>query len=292
MLVFSLPLKSASERVGVWRKLRRFGALPMRSAGYILPKTAQNEERFQWLAAEIRKARGHASVIHVSNIDDHPPAELVRLFKEARRSEYEQLAKAIQKIGRKSTSTKQISSLRRQLAEIAERDSFGSPLKSRIEMQLTRFDAPNLVTKKGTRVTQRRHTNRIWVTRKRPGIDRVSSAWLIRRFVDPNAKFVFADNPEAHPEAIPFDMFTKAGFGHRGSNCTFETLVEEFHVDDRRVISIAQAIHDADLADGKFGRVEAIGIDRILIGWAQEGISDEELLRRGMDLIEGLYHSV
>ena len=134
--------------------------------------------------------------------------------------------------------------------------------------------------------------NRIWVTRPRPGIDRVSSAWIIRKFIDRNARFAFADDPHKIPNAVPFDMFQAGGFGHRGEDCTFETLRKEFAIRDPKVAVIAQIIHDADLEDEKYGRSEGIGLDRVLIGWAHEGTADEELLRRGMEMIEGLYQSV
>jgi hypothetical protein len=93
-------------------------------------------------------------------------------------------------------------------------------------------------------------------------------------------------------EAVPFDMFHERGFGHRGDDCTFETLQKQFKIRDRRVKVISEIIHDADLADGKFGRKEGYGIDEVLKGWARQGISDRELLDRGMQLMEGLYHSL
>ena len=85
-------------------------------------------------------------------------------------------------------------------------------------------------------------------------------------------------------------MFHESGFGHRGDDCTFETLQKEFKIRDRRVKVISEIIHDADMADDKFGRKEGYGIDEILKGWARQGISDQELLDRGMQLMEGLYH--
>jgi hypothetical protein len=130
------------------------------------------------------------------------------------------------------------------------------------------------------------------MTRHRPGIDRVSSAWLIRRFIDPKAKFVFAADPSANSEAIPFDMFCSEGFGHRGDDCTFETLTRQFAIRDHRVKRIAEIIHDADIGDEQFGRAEGVGLDRVLIGWAKQEVPDDELLRRGMDLIDGLYESL
>jgi len=136
------------------------------------------------------------------------------------------------------------------------------------------------------------YANRLWITRPRPGIDRVSSAWLIRRFIDAKARFVFGSEPGAEPDAIPFDMFCSQGFGHRGEDCTFETLCQEFSIREGRVKRIAQIIHDADLGDEKFGRSEGLGLDRVLNGWAKQDLPDDELLQRGMELIEGLYESL
>lgn len=138
---------------------------------------------------------------------------------------------------------------------------------------------------------RKEYRGQTWVTRPRPGIDRVSSAWLIRRFIDPQAKFSFLGR-RAPAEAIPFDTFLAEGFGHHGDDCTFETLRKEFAIRDARVAAIAEIIHDADLGDEKFARSEGLGLDRVLIGWAQQGIADDELLRRGMDMIEALYHAL
>jgi hypothetical protein len=87
-------------------------------------------------------------------------------------------------------------------------------------------------------------------------------------------------------------MYQGYGFGHEGDNCTFETLCRRFGITDKRVLSIGQAIHDADLEDGKFGRNEGVVIHQVLKGWTRQGVPDDELIRRGMELIEGLYHSI
>lgn len=296
LLIFSLPAKRASERVQVWRKLKRHGALPLRSSGYVLPNNASNQERLEWLAAAIRKYKGEASVVQVHAIDDLPSEALIQRFVEARSRDYEALIRELQKLRPTSAgSASHVARLRNRLQEIAEIDFFTSPLRGRVETLLDRFDSMNRlpVEKNPPSRTRKEYLDRAWITRPRPGIDRVSSAWLIRKFIDPKAKFLFASDPRQHPEAVPFDMFQQAGgFGHRGEDCTFETLRREFRIRERRVTAIAQIIHDADLSDGKFGRVEGLGLDRVLIGWAQQGISDEELLRRGMDLISGLYNSL
>jgi hypothetical protein len=292
-LIFSLPAKRATERVDVWRKLRRFGALPLPSSGYLLPNTPQNLENFEWLAAAIRKYKGQASVVQVYDLDDRPHRQLVEEFILARSADYEALLKILRKnrFGRKPGA--QLSRARKRFQEISAIDFFDSPLRSRVEALLARSESGEAAgaNPRGNRM-KKQHRNRIWVTRPRPGIDRVSSAWLIRRFIDPHARFIFGEDPARRPNAIPFDMFQARGFGHRGEDCTFETLRKEFAIRDPQVASLAEVVHDADLGDEKFGRNEGLGLDRVLIGWAQQGIVDEELLRRGMELIEGMYHSL
>jgi len=123
-------------------------------------------------------------------------------------------------------------------------------------------------------------------------VDRSASAWLIRRFIDSKARFSFAPEEKVPDTSVPFDMFHERGFGHLGDDCTFETLTKEFRIRDRKVKLISEIIHDADLADQKFGRKEGYGIDEVLKGWARQGVSDQELLDRGMQLMEGLYHSL
>ena len=154
-----------------------------------------------------------------------------------------------------------------------------------------RVDASPASNGEAGKVNPRKYLNRLWVTRKRPGIDRSASAWLIRNFIDKKARFTFASETQIPHEAVPFDMF-HGGFGHRGEDCTFETLEKTFRIRDKRVGVIGQIIHDADLLDEKFGRKEGFGIDAVLNGWAKQGVPDKELLERGMELVEGLYHSV
>jgi hypothetical protein len=268
--------------------------LALKSGGHVLPNTPANREHFEWLGAMIRKSGGSASVMQVHSFDDHSDARLRQLFLEERSRDYETLIADIRKFTRgKQKKTSDLTRLRRRFQELMAIDFFNNPLRSRVETLLAQVEehgtsAPIGVSNPKTKA----YRNRVWITRPRPGIDRVSSAWLIRNFIDKHAKFIFDDDPARHPDAVPFDMFQAKGFGHRGDDCTFETLCKEFSIRDRRVRTIAQIIHDADLEDEKFGRSEGLGLDRTLIGWAKNGISDEELLRRGMDLVEGLYAAV
>jgi hypothetical protein len=296
LLVFSLPARNASQRVQVWRKLQRYGMLALRSSGHVLPNTPVNQERMEWLATAIRTYKGQASVVQVKSFDDLPDGKLKELFREERSRDYQKLlheAKKLLALSSSRRSAGHLNRLRRRLRELQEVDFFGNPLRAKVESLLTRADASN--SSKSNRKDKRKSAefdNRLWITRPRPGIDRVSSAWLIRRFIDSKARFIFGPDSRSHPDAIPFDMFCEQGFGHRGEDCTFETLYKQFSIRDGRVRRIAQIIHDADLGDEKFGRPEGLGLDRVLVGWAKQDLPDDELLQRGMDLIEGLYESL
>jgi hypothetical protein len=296
LLVFSLPAKSASQRVEIWRKLQRYGMLALRSSGYVLPHSAINQERMEWLATAIRTYKGQASVVQVQGFDDLPAEQLKRLFLEARSRDYQKLLREAKKLLALPPSRRpggRLNRIRRRFLELQDIDFFGNPLRTKLENLLAHADKSE--TAKSVRKDKRKsaeYLNRLWMTRPRPGIDRVSSAWLIRRFIDPKARFVFGTEPVAHPDAIPFDMFVSQGFGHRGEDCTFETLYKQFAIRNVTVKRIAQIVHDADLGDEKFGRAEGLGLDKVLNGWAKQDLPDDEVLQRGMDLIEGLHESL
>jgi hypothetical protein len=296
LLTFSLPTKRASQRVEVWRKLQRYGTVPLGNSGYLLPRNPMNEERFQWLAAAIRKDGGDASIVQVQGIDNISTPQLIGRFAEARTREYQELIRQVREFSdtpRPKQAVGRLSRLRSRFQEIVEVDFFASPLQKRVEELLAKADSARVTTHiaETRKINMQDYKNRVWVTRPRPGVDRCSSAWLIQRFIDSKARFAFAPEEQVPKDSVPFDMFHESGFGHRGDDCTFETLQKDFKIRDRRVQAIAEIIHDADLADEKFGRKEGYGIDEILKGWARQGIPDGELLDRGMQLTEGLYHS-
>jgi hypothetical protein len=294
LLTFTLPAKRASQRVEIWRKLQRFGAVPLGNSGYLLPNNAANQERFEWLARAIRKYMGQASVVKVQSIDNLSTPQLVRRFVQARTCEYQELIRELQKLSAAAPQKRapgRVNRLRARFHEIAEIDFFNSPLRKRVEELLTGADSSPSSAAEAMKVNPREYIGKQWVTRPRPGIDRSASAWLIRRFIDKKARFTFASEEHVPREAVPFDMF-QGGFGHRGEDCTFETLQKVFRIRDRKVGVIGQIIHDADLLDEKFGRKEGFGIDEVLNGWAKQGVPNNKLLERGIQLIEALYSSV
>ncbi len=299
LLVFSLPTRRASQRVEVWRKLQRFGAISLGNSGYLLPNRADNRERFEWLATAIRNYRGEASVVQVQSIDNLSSTQLVGRFEEARARDYQALIRQLRKMASTpppKRSAARLSRLRHRFQEVVAIDFFHSPLRGRVEelLEAAHTGSPlssSTVAANLGKVSRKNYQLRLWVTRSRPGVDRVSSAWLIRRFIDPKARFAFAREGRVPRGGVPFDMY-HGGFGHRGEDCTFETLQKQFQIRDRKVGALAQIVHDADLCDQKFGRKEGFGIDEVLKGWDRLGLSDREILQRGLQLVEGLYQSL
>src|SRR3984893_17780726 len=297
LLTFTLPTKRASQRVEVWRKLQRYGTVPLGNSGSLLPNNPVNEERFQWLATVIRKYGGDASIVHVQGIDNISTPQLIGRFAEVRAREYQELIRQLDEFSalpRHKRAVGRLSRLRSRFQEIVEVHFFDSPLQKRVVELLASADAARLKTRTSEepKINPQEYKSRVWVTRPRPGVDRSASAWLIRGFIDSKARFACLPEETVPDASVPFDMFHERGFGHRGDDCTFETLTKEFRIRDRRVKVISEIIHDADLADQKFGRKEGYGIDEVLKGWARQGVSDQDLLDRGMQLMEGLYHSL
>ena len=295
VLIFRLPATQASARVEIWRRLKRLGALPLAGSGYVLPAQGEALEQLQWLASSIRKHLGEAAVIEARTLGRRTDEELEQRFIAASTSSYRNLmtqARRLRRIQDPLARRRTVAQLRRRLAEVSAADFFGIAIRLRVEKELDRLErtmSPTRILPTRTRPAKE-FARRVWVTRPRPKIDRCGSAWLIRKFIDPEAKFVFAERPEEFPRAVPFDMFdAPQGFGHRGDDCTFETLVRVFRIRDPGVAELAQMIHDADIGDAKFGREDAGAIAQVLAGWAQSDMPDPQLLQRGIELFEGLY---
>src|SRR6266446_4784631 len=273
-LLTSLPPKPTRHRVGVWRKLQRMGAVRLRGAGWLLPETPETTELFQWLVQEIQSFRGEATLLRVDRIETMTDEEIASLFHKARGVEYQAVVQGCRDILRHLDRYQ--ANHRRSIPQ----------LRSKLDNLKRELDRVQSIDYLKAPAGERARS--LWVTRPRPHIDRIASAWLIKRFCDPEAKFAFADAADAARKGIPFDVLG-ADFGHHGEDCTFETLVKRFVVKDRRVRVIAEIVHEADLHDGKFTRNEATGVDLAINGLVEVTPDDHELLERGMAIFEGLY---
>ena len=293
LLLFTLPTNRNTERVAVWRSLKKMGAVQIKTSTYLLPDEAAQYEQFQWLAQQIRDYGGDSTLVRAKEIEGLTREKVIAMFNDARAKDYAELRKSLQSfIARRKRvdaeeAATELERRTRQFREIRAVDFFDSPRGHDVAMLLRRAEGPRR-SRRLEKLDVRQHQGKTWLTRPRPEIDRVGSAWLISKFIDRKPKFVFAPKADAAPDAIPFDMLD-AEFSHHGNYCTFETLTKRFAISDKSVAKIGEMIHDADLDDARFQRVEAVGIDRVLKGWAKEGLPDEEILRRGFECFDALY---
>jgi len=293
LLLYSLPSDRNTERVAVWRRLKKMGAVQIKTSTYLLPDEPAQHEQFQWLAQQIRDYGGDSTLVRAQEIEGLTREKVVSVFNAARDQDYAALRKSLQTfIARRRKSDAAVAATElerftRQFRELRQIDFFDSPRGHEVAMLLRRAEGPQRA-RKLQMLDAKQYRGKTWLTRPRPEIDRVGSAWLISKFIDPKATFVFAPSAQSVPDAIPFDMLD-AEFSHHGNCCTFETLAKRFAIADKAVGKIGEMIHDADLDDAKFQRVECVGIDRVLKGWAKEGLPDDEILRRGFECFDALY---
>jgi len=269
------------------------GAVQIKTSTYLLPDETAQYEQFQWLAQQIRDYGGDSTLVRANEIEGLTRENVIAMFSNARAKDYVELRKSLQgfiarrKRADAEEAAAELERVTRQFREIRAVDFFDSPRGHDVAMLLRRAEGPRR-SRQLEKLDVRQYQGKTWLTRPRPEIDRVGSAWLISKFIDRKPKFVFAPKADAVPDAIPFDMLD-AQFSHHGNYCTFETLTKRFAISDKSVAKIGEMIHDADLDDARFQRVEAVGIDRVLKGWAKEGLPDEEILRRGFECFDALY---
>jgi hypothetical protein len=302
LLLVGVPPHPSSLRVRVWRRLRALGAVALKRSAYLLPDTPERYEDFQWLAQEIQRDGGEATLIRVQQIENVAPGDVTRLFHEPRDRDYRQLAARYRKLlgalERKSAARSarvqaELAKLTKDHQRIHDIDFFDAPggaevrrLEEAIAMRTRRPETVRREERPTLDLTKLR--GRRWVTRPRPHIDRIASAWLIKRFIDPQAEFAFAPPAEFPADAIPFDA-PNVELSHQGEDCTFETLLKRAKLRDRRLARLAEVVHEADLRDGKFPHEEARGIDVAVRALLAASPDDHQVLAQGMALLEGLY---
>jgi hypothetical protein len=306
LLIHQLPAKPAYLRVKIWRRLQDIGAVAVKNAVHALPMNEDTQEDFEWLLREIREGGGEAFLCEARLIDGLSDEEVRALFDRARDADYAEiakeahsLAKSLRRKGASDTAAElrgQVARLRKRLAEIAAIDFFGAigretaeELLSGLEAQLDKDEPVASKTKAEPNLAETLR-NRIWVTREGVFADRIASAWLIRRFIDPEARFKFVSGKGYRPQEgeLRFDMF-EAEFTHEGDKCTFEVLLERAGLKDSALRAIAEIIHDIDLKDDKFGRTEVAGIRTLIDGIRVSTNDDARRIERGAEAFNDLY---
>jgi hypothetical protein len=307
LLAHQLPTRPSNARVKTWRRLQEIGAVPTRNSVYVLPNTDQCREDFEWLRSEIVAFGGEATVFAAEPVDREESNRLIDRFRKIRADDYRRLKRDSEKLlaslrgkrtapaARRSSLRRAIRNLREQLSKVDQIDFFRAPGRDEVTAALASLDrvaqpaapaAPAGVPAERLSIADFQH--RRWVTRPRPGVDRMASAWLIRRHIDPDATFAFVER--AGDADIPFDMY-EGEFSHHGALCTFETLARRFGIDDSAVLRLAQIVHDLDMKDARFGLPETSAIGYLVDGLRQLHSDDRVLLEQGMAMYEALARS-
>jgi hypothetical protein len=284
LFIHQLPSQPSNLRVTTWRRLQQIGAIPLKQAVYALPDTPDAREDFEWLKTEVKAAGGDASVFAADNVDAWSDDALIEEFRRARQDLYEELARDVEQALKRAASARRPKGTRapalRRLVDIfrerlvaAEKiDFFGSAGRDRVLTVLRQLE--DRIGGTGRQATpsgddsgrKSSFQGRVWITRPRPGVDRMASAWLIRLFIDRQARFGFAADRESVPDhGVPFDMFG-VEFSHQGDGCTFETLCSVFGIAGPALSRIAAIVHDLDLKDGRFGAPECSTVGAMIEG--------------------------
>ncbi len=308
LLIHQIPPKPNYLRVKIWRRLQRLGAVPIKNTVYVLPKSDQAREDFQWVLREIVQGGGDGTLCEARLVDGVTDEQVEALFQSAREADYGQIAKDARVIaktlptrGKLATQdTTQIQQdivrLKRRLDEVVAIDFFGAPAREAatglitgIEARLPSSKASHRAFETGERARENL-LGKTWVTRKGIHVDRMASAWLVRHFIDSDAKFKFVPAKGYKPlnDEIRFDMF-EAEYTHVGDRCTFEVLIDSLGISDSALSAIGEIVHDIDLKDAKFERHETTGVDHLIAGIAMAHKDDESRLAQAAAVFNNLY---
>jgi hypothetical protein len=306
LLIHQIPPKPAYLRVKVGRRLQQLGAVAVKNSVYVLPKGDSAQEDLQWILHEIVQGGGDASICEANFLHGLSDDQIEAMFRSARKSDYDEIAaeaRALEKAASKrdfeiddakrAQLETEIRRLSRRLGEVSAIDFFGiseqEVVAGLITGVLARMKPQELPASKATNAPEKMR-GLTWVTRKGIHVDRIASGWLIRRFIDVDARLKYVPAKGYQPQAgeIRFDMF-EGEYTHEGDHCTFEVLITRFSLRDPALGAIAEIVHDIDLKDGKFGRQDAIGFERLVAGIAVAHNEDEVRLSRGSAVLDDLY---
>ncbi len=307
LLIHQIPPKPDYLRVKIRRRLQKVGAVAIKNSVYTLPRNDQTLEDFQWTLREIVEGGGDASICEAGFVDGLSDDQVEALFKTARDADYAALADDARALIAQRTAAKSapaesedfeaaVDRLRRRLSEISAIDFFDSLGRQTAEGLVAELEAATRGESAPgggpARFPADELRNRVWVTRKGLHVDRIASAWLIRRFIDPQAEFKFvpARGYRAERRELRFDMFD-AEFTHEGDRCTFEVLMRCVDQSAPALRPLAEIVHDIDLKDARFGRPETAGVERLITGICSAHRDDESRLARGTALFDDLYES-
>jgi hypothetical protein len=305
MLMPNLPGSTTTKRVRLWRRLQSVGAVAVRPAVYVLPARDECMETFQWIAREINEMGGQVSLCEGQFVDGVTDNDIERKFIEARNADYAALGKEARELAKAVKAKRsaagleafetQCAKLKQRFEEIMSMDFCHASGREGAEGLVGGIER-SLAEKRGQRKTPPRlerspkPRGATWVTRTGVHVDRIACAWLIRRFIDPDAKLKFVSAKGYVPEKgeLRFDMYD-AEFTHVGDRCSFEVLLERMGIEDPALVAIAEIVHDIDLRDEKFGREETAGVRSQITGLCTKHRDDLERIAAATGVFEALY---
>ncbi|HEY5060693.1 MAG TPA: chromate resistance protein ChrB domain-containing protein [Gemmatimonadaceae bacterium] len=300
LLIHQIPPKPDYLRVKIGRRLQKVGSVAIKNSVYVLPPTAESHEDFQWIVREIEEGGGEAFVSEASLVGDGLTDETVRArFDAVRNEEYRAIladGKALLKVARKqanrSIAVHELAKLRRRYEAVSAIDFFGASEQAAATAILA--DIQGHLARRHDAAPKhspgRPMHGAVWVTRRDVHVDRIASAWLIRRFIDrsPTFRFINPDRYTHETGELRFDMF-EAEYTHVGDACTFETLLSELVAGDAALGELAEIVHDVDCKDAKFHREESPGLARMVAGLVAQYTMDEDRVAEGARLFDTLY---
>jgi len=306
LLIHQIPPKPSYFRVKIWRRLQKLGAVGIKNSVYALPSSEQAQEDLNWILREIVEGGGDASLVEARLIEGLNDEQVKEMFRAARDADYQAVSEEARQVARtlprkgdppeekRGEIEAAVARLEKRVADIASIDFFHARSREAVD-GLLRELGEKLVARPGSdkaAAAQRAEKPRggTWVTRTGIHVDRMASAWLIRRFIDPDAKFKFVTSREYHhqPGEFRFDMFD-GEFTHRGELCTFEVLLAHFEITGAALRAISEIVHDIDLKDEKYSRPDNAGFEHLVNGIAMAHPKDEARLQRASAVLDDLY---
>jgi hypothetical protein len=302
LLVHQIPPKPAYLRAKILRRLTQLGAIPLKKSAYLLPSTDASLEDFEWLRHEIVEQGGEGWILE-GTLKAGLTNEAAREgFRRARAAEFAGLTTEARGLLERARAqapdaeglTLEWRRLDRRVKAAARIDFFDAPGRKELEVLMDTIDRTLHPPQPSAAAYAEPLRGRTWMTRTGVQVDRIASAWLIRRFIDPAATFVFTE-PDAKPpspEVVRFDMF-EGEFTHDGDLCTFEVLLRRSTAaGDQALAAIAEIVHDLDLKDDRYQRPETPGIGAMIQGIGARHADDQKRIAEGAPLFDALYASL
>lgn len=312
---YSIPAQPVSNRVRIWRKLAKVGFISFKGAVYLIPHSSDNYELCQWLVIEVVDAGGEAAFFKTNSVEGMQHQEIIRLFHDQRQNDYQSLLKRLELVETKADAIRSGSfskvnkrldveyrRLLKDYEEIRKIDFFESSMGKSFKRKLDSLEKKlrdghalrNIGT--STKIVLRDPAdfqNKIWVTREKPFVDRMASAWLIGRFIDKNPSFRFVRSGSVgilDPKHVGYDI-DGGMFSHIGDLCTFEVLLKSFGLKQKMLRKLAEVVHELDLRDGKYRSNDADGFYEILLGVRKSGLNDREAMEKGIMVFDLIYQA-